>query len=178
MRKMGVFLLNDFGEVLLEIASGFNFQHDILLEVDEIAQSAVLKSENSTFNIPESYLYARLEDYQKYFEETYCEGMGLEAYLSAYGYSVDQMQLQWISQINSQIQAELVFAAMVENENLTVDEDGHEAYIQNIINANGEYFPDADSIHKYAGAGNVEAGEAYMKNQAAVRENFIANYDK
>jgi hypothetical protein len=51
MRKMGDFLLNDFGEVLLEIASGFNFQHDILLEVNELAQSAVLKSEDNTFNI-------------------------------------------------------------------------------------------------------------------------------
>ena len=48
---MGVFLLNDFGEVLLEIASGFNFQHDILLEVNELAQSAVLKSEDRSFNI-------------------------------------------------------------------------------------------------------------------------------
>ncbi len=134
--------------------------------------------ENSTFKIPESYLYARLEDYQAYFEETYCKEMGLEKYLSAYGYSVDQMQVQWLSQLNTQIQAELVFAAMVENENLAVDEEGHEAYIENIMSANGAYFPDADSVHKYAGSGNAEAGEAYMKNQTAVRDNFIANYDK
>lgn len=48
---MGVFLLNDFGEVLLEIASGFGFQQDILLEVNEVSQSAVLKSENNSFKI-------------------------------------------------------------------------------------------------------------------------------
>ncbi len=134
--------------------------------------------ENSTFTIPKSYLYARLEDYQTYFEETYCKETGLETYLSYYGYTVDQMQVEWLSQLNTQIQAELVFAAMVEKSNLTVDEAGHEAYIQSIMSANGDYFPDADSVYKYAGAGNAEAGGAYMKNQATVRDNFIANYDK
>jgi len=133
--------------------------------------------ENSTFNISEEYLYARLEDYQAYFEEIYCQGMGLENYLAQYGYSVDQMQVEWLAQIKNQIQAELVFAAMVENENLDVDVEGHEAYVQNIITANGDYFPDADSVHKYAGAGNAEAGEAYMINQDAVRDNFITNYE-
>lgn len=134
--------------------------------------------ENSTFDISEEYLYTRLEDYQAYFEETYCQGMGLENYLAQYGYTVDQMQAEWLTSINNQIQAELVFEAMVEHDGLTVDEAGHEAYIQNIMSANGDYFPDADSVHKYAGAGNAEAGEAYMKNQTAVRNNFIANYDK
>lgn len=134
--------------------------------------------ENSTFYIPEDYLYARLEDYQTYFEEIYCQGYGLETYLSMYGYTVDEMQVEWLSSIKTQIQAELVFAAMVEHDNLTVDEAGHEEYIQNIITANGDYFPDADSVHKYAGAGNAAAGESYMKNQTAVRTNFLANYDK
>lgn len=132
--------------------------------------------ENSEFDIPEEYLYARLEEYQTYFEEVYCAGMGLEKYLSYYGYTVDQMQVEWLAQIKSQIQSELVFAAMVEQEKLTVDEAGHKEYIQNIMNANGDYFPDADSVHKYAGAGDAEAGEDYMKNQTAVREHFLANY--
>ena len=133
--------------------------------------------ENSTFQISESYLYDRLEDYQTYFEETYCASTGLENYLANYGYTVDQMQAQWVTLVNQQIQAELVFAAMVEKEQLTVDEEEHTAYVQNIVNANGTYFPNADAVHKYAGAGNAEAGEGYMKNQDAVRDNFITNYE-
>ena len=132
--------------------------------------------ENSTFDIPEEYLYARLEDYQTYFEETYCPEMGLSNYLAQYGYTVDQMQVEWLSTIKNQIQAELVFAAMVEKESLKVDEEGHNAYIQKIMSANGTYFPDADSVHKYAGAGNADAGEGYMMNQTAVRDYFLANY--
>lgn len=132
--------------------------------------------ENSTFDIPEEYLNVRLEDYQAYFEEVYCANMELDEYLSYYGYTVEQMRAEWLAQLESQVKAELVFAAMVEQEKLTLDEAGHEEYIQKIIDANGEYFPDAESIYKSAGAGNAEAGEAYMKNQTAVRDNFFVNY--
>lgn len=135
--------------------------------------------ENSTFDISEEYLYSRLEDYQTYFQEMYCQGMELSEFLEVYyGYTIDEAQVEWLEIIHNQVKAELVFAAMVENDNVTLDEEGHEAYIQKIITANGTYFPDADSIHKYAGAGNAAAGEAYMKNQTAVRENFLANYEK
>lgn len=133
---------------------------------------------NSTFHIPEKYLYVRLEDYQTYFEELYCPDTGLENYLAMYGYTVDQMQAQWLTSIKNQIQAELVFAAMVENDGIVINEEEHNAFVQEIINANGTYFPDAESVYKYAGAGNADAGQAYMKNQNAVREHFIANYDK
>ena len=44
---MGCFLLNELGEVLLELASGL----DLRLEINEEAQSAVLKSENDCFTV-------------------------------------------------------------------------------------------------------------------------------
>ncbi|MBQ6843939.1 MAG: FKBP-type peptidyl-prolyl cis-trans isomerase [Agathobacter sp.] len=133
---------------------------------------------NSTFDIPETYLDARLNDYQALFEEMYCQETDLETYLSTYGYTVKQMQAQWIEQLKNQIQAELIFAAMVEHDKMTIDEAGHDAYVQAVLKANGALFPDAESFYKYAGGGNAEAGEAYMKNQTTVREHFLANYDK
>ncbi|MCM1323849.1 MAG: hypothetical protein NC218_06775 [Acetobacter sp.] len=48
---MGCFLLNELGEVLLELASGLDFRSDLRLEIDEEAQSAVLKSENGSFTV-------------------------------------------------------------------------------------------------------------------------------
>lgn len=48
---MGCFLLNELGEVLLEVMSGFDFKTDICLEVNEKDQTAVLKSQNKSFNI-------------------------------------------------------------------------------------------------------------------------------
>ncbi len=48
---MGCFLLNELGEVLLEIASGLDFCADLRLEINEEKHSAVLKSEDNTFPI-------------------------------------------------------------------------------------------------------------------------------
>jgi hypothetical protein len=48
---MGCFLLNDDGEVLLEVASGLNFGDALCLEVNESKQSAVLKSNKEKFPI-------------------------------------------------------------------------------------------------------------------------------
>lgn len=48
---MGCFLLNELGEVLLELASGLDFRSDLRLEIDEAAQSAVLKSDTGCFTV-------------------------------------------------------------------------------------------------------------------------------
>lgn len=48
---MGCFLLNDLGEVMLELSSGLDFCADLKLEIDENAQVAVLKSENESFKV-------------------------------------------------------------------------------------------------------------------------------
>lgn len=48
---MGCFLLNELGEVLLEIKSGLGFGADMRLEVNESAQSAVLRSAVESFAI-------------------------------------------------------------------------------------------------------------------------------
>lgn len=48
---MGCFLLNEFGEVMLELKSGLRFCADMRLEVNEESQSAVLKSDGGSFKI-------------------------------------------------------------------------------------------------------------------------------
>lgn len=132
--------------------------------------------QNSTYEIPESYLDARLADYQKYFEELYCGEVGLEDYLAYYGYTLEAMQVEWKTALESQIKSELIFANVVEEQNLKLDEKGHEEYVQKIIAVNSSYFPDAESIHKYAGAGDAVAGEEYLKTQTAVRDYMLEKY--
>ena len=131
---------------------------------------------NSTFEIPASYVESRVADYQAYFEELYCNDVSIEEYLSYYGYTLEDMQTAWKTELESQIKAELIFAKVVEEQELVLDEEGHEAYVQKIISVNSAYFPDADSIHKYAGAGNAEAGENYLKTQTAVRKYVLDKY--
>lgn len=48
---MGCFLLNELGEVLLELKSNLYFGEDMLLEVNEAEQTAVLKSKGESFDV-------------------------------------------------------------------------------------------------------------------------------
>ena len=48
---MGCFLLNELGEVLLELASGLDFRSDLCLEVDEEKRSATLKSQTGSYQV-------------------------------------------------------------------------------------------------------------------------------
>lgn len=48
---MGCFLLNEFGEVLLELKSGLSFGADMRLEINETDRSAVLKSMGESFKV-------------------------------------------------------------------------------------------------------------------------------
>lgn len=144
---------------------------------EELAYNFVMNYliSNSTFDIPETYIDYRLKDYQAYFENLYCGETSIEDYLAYYGYTLEAMQAEWAAALQSQIEAELVFAKVVEEQNLTLDEEGHEEYIQKIIAVNSSYFPDAESIHQYAGAGNATVGEEYLKTQTAVRDYMLEN---
>jgi hypothetical protein len=48
---MGNFLLNDFGEVLLEINAKINLTEDMCLEINEIEKKAILKNAGNEFMI-------------------------------------------------------------------------------------------------------------------------------
>ena len=133
---------------------------------------------NSTFDIPESYLNARLESLEVYFTETYCMGMTLEDYLAYYaGVTIDAARAQWIEMLKSKIKEELVFAAIVENAGLEVDEEEFNESVETILALELEQYPDAESIYKDNGVGDAAAGEAYMKNKMAVREYLIERYN-
>lgn len=131
--------------------------------------------QNSTFDIPADYVDARLADYQVYFEELYCDELSLEDYLAYYGYTIEAMQVEWRTSLEAQIKAEAVFAKVVEDQNLKLDDKAHQEYVDKITAVNSTYFPDAESIHKYAGAGDAKAGEHYLKTQTAVREYMLEN---
>lgn len=147
----------------LEKELAYNFTVDYLIS-------------NSTFDIPESYLNARLEKYEAFYTEMYCGDLSLEDYLKYYGVTLSAVRAEWLAGLKSQIQSELTFAAVAEKNQLPMDNAAHEEYVQKIISVNSSYFPDAESIHKYAGAGDAEAGKAYLMNQTAVRNFVLEKY--
>lgn len=126
---------------------------------------------NTTVDIPDDYVAMRVDAYQAYLEKTYCsESMPLETMLAYYyGQTLEQAREDWTEGLTSQAKVELVFAEMVKNEKLELDEKAHEEYIASVTDEKSN-FKSAEDVYNYVGAGNVEAGEAYLKNEASIRE--------
>lgn len=138
--------------------------------------------EKSTFEIPESYLNYRLEQYQVLFEAIYCTEMKIDTFLAYYyGTTLDKIKVEWASALQSQIKAELVFDAIVKDASLQTDDKVLAEYVEEIKKtANSEngnkFFAEEENIYKMLGVGNVDAGKAYYVNQDAVRDYVVENY--
>ena len=151
---------------------------------EELAYNLIINYviSNSTFDIPEEYLDLRLEEYQNLFTELYCGSTDLETYLAEYyGTTLATMKAQWASGLQSQIKAELVFAEIVKDANLTVDEEELKEYVETVMTTAGslegnKFFAIEDNIYKMLGVGNVKSGKAYYLNQEAVRDYVLENY--
>lgn len=154
---------------------------DFIAKVEsELAYNYIINYaiDNSTFEIPESYINARVESYQNYFQELYLGDTTVEEYVTSLGATLEDAQLQWAASLQNQVKAEMILAEIVKNNEIVLDEAEHEAYIQSVMDVNGDVFPDAESIYKRVGAGDAEAGKAYLMNQNAVRDYMTEKYNE
>lgn len=121
---------------------------------------------NSTFDIPEDYLKARLSEYEDIYEQTYCtDGQTLEEYFQDnYSMSLDEAEEQLLSILNEQIGVEFAFSVIADKEAIEVDEDEYAAYVQNFLSNDTLNFDTEDDVYSYFGAGNVADGETYLRN--------------
>lgn len=132
--------------------------------------------ENSTFDISDDYMNKRVDQYQKVFEDLYCDkDTDLNTVLQYFQTTLEAARKEWATTLESQIKSELVFAALVEAEKLTVDEAELDEYVKNVqkdANTEGgnEYLKEVENIYKMMGAGNAETGKVYWMNQGAVRD--------
>ena len=82
---------------------------------------------------------------------------------------------QWAQSLKSNITYETVFAEMIKSKNIKTDESALKAYVDDVLKINST-FKDADSIYKFAGVGDVEAGKEYLLNELALRDYILSAY--
>lgn len=141
--------------------------------------------DNSTVEVPEDYLAARVSDYKRQFIATNCDGdeSALESFLSDnYGKTVEEMEEYWKEGMTKSISLELIMDAIVEELGITLDEDAFTSYVQQMVTNNG--YESADAMYNMYGYGDTAYGEKYFRNlytydQALekVMENATVNVD-
>lgn len=120
--------------------------------------------ENCTVDIPEDYLTARVNDFEKQFVQNYCSGDAsqLETYLSSnYGKTVDEAREEWNSGMKQNISLEFIMQAIAQAEKIELDEDGYATYVQNLV-SNGGYETE-DALYKNYGYDDAAFGEKYLR---------------
>ncbi len=128
--------------------------------------------ENSTVEIPEEYMQARLAEYQTSLERDYCsENQTLEEYLAENGTSIEAELETWNEILDKQIKLEFIFGRIAELEKIEVDEDAYGEFVNYIISSNSSQMSTQEDVYNYYGNGNKENGEKmlrelYLVNQA------------
>lgn len=127
--------------------------------------------ENSTVEIPDEYLQSRLNEYIASFtKENVKDGQKLEDYLKTYNMTVDQATEKWKENLTDQIKTEFIFGLIAEKENIKMDDDTFNSYVDYIVSASNGQFSKASEVYKYFGSGHKDEGKTYLKNQYLVNK--------
>ena len=120
--------------------------------------------DNSTVEVPEDYLAARVSDYRNQYITYYCGGdeSQLENYISTYeGKTVEEMEASWAESLEKGIRLELIMDAIAEEMGLEVDEEEYETYAQSVATSNG--YESVEAMYGIYGYGDAEYGARYFK---------------
>lgn len=111
--------------------------------------------------LPDGLLDARVQEYVKKFEDTYCKDTTLEDYLSStYNTTVDEYKAEIRSEIETELETQLILEAVAAADNVEFDEDGFDGYVSNLVNNFG--YGTEESLYENYGA-DADAGKAYLE---------------
>ena len=132
--------------------------------------------------LPDGLLDARMQEYLKKFEDTYCKDTTLEDYLSStYNTTVDDFKTQVQSEIETELDTQLILEAIAAVENIEFDEDGFNSYVSSLLSNYGYDSEDAlyENYAQTAEDGKVYLQTIYLCNKALDRviENTNVTYN-
>lgn len=111
--------------------------------------------------LPDGLLDARMQEYLKKFEDTYCKDTTLEDYLSStYNTTVDDFKTQVQSEIETELDTQLILEAIAAEENIEFDEDGFNSYVSSLLSSYG--YDSEDALYENY-AQTAEDGKAYLQ---------------
>lgn len=140
-------------------------------------QSYVL--EHSEVEIPEEYMQARLDELEYSTAVDNCsEGQTLEEFLEANGTTLETERENWRNSLQQQIKVELLFGRIADLENIEVDEEEFQQFINYIIQSDNGGFTTADEVYEYYGIGSREDGEKALKQLYRVNQavSFVVDH--
>lgn len=111
--------------------------------------------------LPDGLLDAKVAEVLKKYEENYVEeGSTLKDYAESIGQEYEDFLDSVEEEVRADVELQLVLEAIVAKEGIELDEEGYEAYIENLVSSMG--MADAAELYTYYG-GNEKSGEKYLR---------------
>jgi FKBP-type peptidyl-prolyl cis-trans isomerase (trigger factor) len=122
--------------------------------------------ENSTFELPDDYMDARLKEYEDTYAASYCEdGQTLEEYFQEnFSIELSEAEEELRTYLEEQVSTEFAFSVIADQIGVEMDEDEYAAYVENFLTSSSADFSTEDDVYEYFGAGNVEDGMQYLRD--------------
>ena len=129
-------------------------------ETRKLVETAV-EDASKVNSYPKGLISQRLSNYKTQYQKQYfTEGMTWDDFYKKYGVTEKEFNSQVESVVKENIKTELVFQAIAEKENITVDKSGYTTFVQGLMSSNG----DSSEKSLYLRYGSTEAqGKNYIE---------------
>ena len=104
--------------------------------------------ENSTVEVPDDYLQARLDEYVESFEkEKTTDTQTVDEYYESIGQTRDSAIASMKESLESQIKLEFIFGYIADKEKVEMDEDDYSQFEQYVLSSNSSTFTDGNAMY-------------------------------
>ena len=126
---------------------------------------------NSTVDIPEDYMDARMGEYQAMFErDNLTDTQTMDDYLKANNTTLDDLKKSWKTSLEKQIKVEFIFGRIADLEDIQVTDDDFKQFVDYLASSGNSQMTTESELYDYYGNGNQEDGKKMLRQQYRINK--------
>ena len=127
--------------------------------------------ENSTVDIPEDYMDARMGEYQAMFErDNLTDTQTMDDYLKKNNTTLDDLKKSWKTSLEKQIKVEFIFGRIADLEDIQITDDDFKQFVDYLASSGNSQMTTESELYDYYGNGNQEDGKKMLRQQYRINK--------
>ena len=127
--------------------------------------------ENSTVDIPDDYMEARLGEYQAMFErDNLTDTQTMDDYLKTNNTTLDDLKKTWKTSLEKQIKIEFIFGRIADLEDIQVSDDDFKEFVDYLVSSGNSQMTTESEVYDYYGNGSQEDGKKMLRQQYRINK--------
>ena len=127
--------------------------------------------ENSTVDIPDDYMEARLGEYQAMFErDNLTNTQTMDDYLKTNNTTLDDLKKSWKTTLEKQIKIEFIFGRIADLGGIQVSDDDFKEFVDYLVSSGNSQMTTESEVYDYYGNGSQEDGKKMLRQQYRINK--------